>query len=181
MVCKYTAAFKASVVEECRQTGVTKAEIARKYGIHSSVIYRWVKGMGQIESVGESVSQPEVPHKGISAQSPRCWWAYARTSDRANDGCCWLAKGFHPDCHRRTEAATGQRRGTRHEGGIDSALARVVAVFGAAHPHCAYVFANKRTARLKVLMHDGLGICWRQGGCMRAGLSGPQTSTRLCA
>lgn len=42
--------------------------------------------------------------------------------------------------------------------GIDSALARVVAVFGAAHPHCAYVFANKRATRLKVLMHDGLGI-----------------------
>lgn len=42
--------------------------------------------------------------------------------------------------------------------GIDSALARVVAVFGAAHPHCAYVFANKRATRIKVLLHDGLGI-----------------------
>lgn len=42
--------------------------------------------------------------------------------------------------------------------GIDSALARVVAVFGAAHPHCAYLFANKRATRIKVLMHDGLGI-----------------------
>ena len=69
VVCKYSAAFKASVVEECRQTGVTKAEIARKYGIHSSVIYRWVKGMGQIESVGESVSQPEVPPTKASVPS----------------------------------------------------------------------------------------------------------------
>ena len=42
--------------------------------------------------------------------------------------------------------------------GIDSALARVVAVFGAAHPHCAYLFANKRANRIKLLMHDGLGI-----------------------
>jgi transposase len=42
--------------------------------------------------------------------------------------------------------------------GIDSALARVVSVFGAAHPHCAYLFANKRATRIKVLMHDGLGI-----------------------
>lgn len=42
--------------------------------------------------------------------------------------------------------------------GTDTALARVVAVFGAAHPHTAYLFANKRGNRLKALVHDGLGI-----------------------
>lgn len=42
--------------------------------------------------------------------------------------------------------------------GTDSALARVVAVFGAAHAHHAYLFANKRANRLKVLVHDGIGI-----------------------
>lgn len=42
--------------------------------------------------------------------------------------------------------------------GIESVLARVVIVFGSAHPHHAYLFANKRGNRLKVLVHDGLGI-----------------------
>ncbi len=42
--------------------------------------------------------------------------------------------------------------------GIDSALARVIAVFGAAHPHTAYLFANQRANRMKVLVHDGLGF-----------------------
>ena len=42
--------------------------------------------------------------------------------------------------------------------GIDSALARVVAVFGAAQPHQAYVFANRSGTRHKVLVHDGIGI-----------------------
>ena len=42
--------------------------------------------------------------------------------------------------------------------GTDTALARVVAVFGAAHPHHAYLFANRRTNRMKVLVHDGIGI-----------------------
>lgn len=42
--------------------------------------------------------------------------------------------------------------------GTDTALARVVAVFGAAHPHNAYIFANARANRIKVLVHDGFGI-----------------------
>ena len=42
--------------------------------------------------------------------------------------------------------------------GFDTALARVVTVFGAAMPHTAYVFANRRSDRLKVLVHDGIGL-----------------------
>ena len=42
--------------------------------------------------------------------------------------------------------------------GTDTALARVVQVFGAAHPHSAYLFANSRANRMKVLVHDGIGI-----------------------
>lgn len=42
--------------------------------------------------------------------------------------------------------------------GPDTALARVVQVFGCAKPHCAYAFANKRANRMKVLVHDGLGL-----------------------
>ncbi|VVE84615.1 transposase [Pandoraea sputorum] len=42
--------------------------------------------------------------------------------------------------------------------GGDTILARVVKVFGAARPHHAYLFANKHSTRLKVLVSDGLGI-----------------------
>ena len=42
--------------------------------------------------------------------------------------------------------------------GTETALARVVRVFGAAHPHHAYLFANKRATRMKVLVHDGIGV-----------------------
>ena len=41
--------------------------------------------------------------------------------------------------------------------GTETALARVVAVFGAAKPHCAYLFANRRANRMKVLVHEGVG------------------------
>ena len=42
--------------------------------------------------------------------------------------------------------------------GTEAALARVVRVFGAARPHHAYLFANRRANRMKVLVHDGIGV-----------------------
>jgi transposase len=42
--------------------------------------------------------------------------------------------------------------------GLESALARVVGVFGAARPHHAYLFTNRRVNRIKVLVHDGFGL-----------------------
>jgi hypothetical protein len=42
--------------------------------------------------------------------------------------------------------------------GTEAALARVVRVFGAARPHHAYLFANRRVDRMKVLVHDGIGM-----------------------
>ena len=42
--------------------------------------------------------------------------------------------------------------------GTDTALARVVSAFGATHPHTAYLFANTRANRMKVLVHDGIGV-----------------------
>ena len=42
--------------------------------------------------------------------------------------------------------------------GTETALARVVSVFGAERPHHAYLFANRRANRMKVLVHDGIGV-----------------------
>jgi transposase len=42
--------------------------------------------------------------------------------------------------------------------GTERALARVVQVFGEARPHHAYLFANRRANRMKVLVHDGIGV-----------------------
>jgi len=42
--------------------------------------------------------------------------------------------------------------------GTETALARVVSVFGSAKAHHAYLFANRRASRMKVLVHDGFGL-----------------------
>ncbi len=74
--------------------------------------------------------------------------------------------------------------------GVDTALARVVSVFGEARVHTAYLFMNKRANRMKVLVHDGFGLwlCTRrlhQGRFISARLSQgdhvPLTSDQLRA
>ena len=49
-------------------------------------------------------------------------------------------------------------------GGIDRLLGQVIGRFGSAQPHHAYVFANRRADRLKVLVYDGAGmwLCTRR-------------------
>lgn len=52
--------------------------------------------------------------------------------------------------------------------GMEAALTRVVAVFGAARPHHAYLFTNRRANRMKVLVHDGIGV-WLAARRLNAG------------
>ena len=52
--------------------------------------------------------------------------------------------------------------------GMETILARVVQVFGVAKPHHAYLFANRRANRMKVLVHDGIGV-WLAARRLNAG------------
>jgi transposase len=52
--------------------------------------------------------------------------------------------------------------------GADRLLARVVQVFGSAHAHHGYLFANARGTRVKLLVHDSLGI-WCASRRLNAG------------
>lgn len=60
--------------------------------------------------------------------------------------------------------------------GTETALARVVAVFGEARLHHAYVFANHRATRMKVLVHDGIGVWLAAQRLNRGGFAWPQGS-----
>ena len=42
--------------------------------------------------------------------------------------------------------------------GAERLLARVVQVFGGARAHHGYLFANARSTRIKLLVHDGFGV-----------------------
>ncbi len=58
----------------------------------------------------------------------------------------------------RTEALWLSAAPLDMRAGMDTLLAQVVRVFGEARPHHAYLFANRRGTRMKVLVHDGQGI-----------------------
>ena len=65
--------------------------------------------------------------------------------------------------------------------GTDTALTRVVQVFGEARAHHAYVFANRRANRIKLLVHDGIGIwlCARRLHQGRFSWASTQSEVRL--
>ena len=52
--------------------------------------------------------------------------------------------------------------------GTERLLARVVQVFGSAQAHHGYLFANTRTTRIKLLVHDGFGV-WCAARRLNAG------------
>jgi transposase len=52
--------------------------------------------------------------------------------------------------------------------GADRLLASVVQVFGSAQAHHGYLFANARTTRIKLLVHDGFGV-WCAARRLNAG------------
>lgn len=42
--------------------------------------------------------------------------------------------------------------------GMDTLMNQIIAVFGAAQAHHAYLFANRGANRMKVIVHDGFGV-----------------------
>jgi transposase len=63
-------------------------------------------------------------------------------------------------------------------GGIDALLGLVVRGFaGGAQPHHAYVFANRRADRLKVLVHDGVGLWLCTRRLQSGGFTWPRQAT----
>jgi len=65
---KYTPEMKLRVLEEARQPGVEVSEVCRRYGITSSMFYRWEaqmregarNGLAETNSRGERAAQAEI-------------------------------------------------------------------------------------------------------------------------
>ena len=60
--------------------------------------------------------------------------------------------------------------------GADRLLASVVQVFGAAQMHHGYLFANARSTRIKLLVHDGVGVWCAARRLNKGGFEWPRSA-----
>ena len=65
--------------------------------------------------------------------------------------------------------------------GADRLLASVVQVFGAAHAHHGYLFANARSTRIKLLIHDGFGVWCAARRLNKGSFEWPRAGTAIAA
>ena len=65
--------------------------------------------------------------------------------------------------------------------GVDRLLASVVQVFGAAQAHHGYLFANARSSRIRLLVHDGFGVWCAARRLNKGGFDWPRVAAAQSA
>ena len=67
---KYSAEFKASVVEQCSQPGYTTAAVAKRHGIHVSLVRRWAQLMRQAAQSNSAQQEEQQAVESWTGTSP---------------------------------------------------------------------------------------------------------------
>ncbi len=67
---KYSAEFKASVVEQCSQAGNTPAAVAKRHGIHVSLVRRWAQLMRQAAQSNAAQQEEQQAVESWTGASP---------------------------------------------------------------------------------------------------------------
>ena len=67
---KYSAEFKASVVEQCSQPGYTTAAVAKRHGIHVSLVRRWAQLMRQAAQSNAAQQEEQQAVESWTGASP---------------------------------------------------------------------------------------------------------------
>jgi transposase len=139
----------------------------RSNGLNANMIHAWRRESRGAVAPGAASAGEFVPLQlaGPVDASRQSESSCARAQRRLRSpGLCKLPMPARRGCARAPEVTRieeiwlaveplGMRAGT------ETALGREVRVFGdAAHPHHAYLFANRRANRMKVLVHDGIGV-----------------------
>ena len=161
---RYDAELKQQILAQCAEPGASVASIAMSHGINANVVHKWRRlASGALPAVATPAFVPVTPagHLRAGARHPH------RVAPRRHPDHAELAPGSGRSVRCldvrvaaviRVDALWLATEPLDMRSGTESALARVVAVFGAARPHHAYLFANARANRMKVLVHDGIGV-----------------------
>jgi transposase len=163
---RYSRELKTQILAECDAPGASVAQVAMLHGINANIVHGWRKLARHPEPalVRQRVCAREGSHCAGEHRRAR---HRARTSPRRGhdqaavaDGRSGGTGGLHARAAAmiRVEAVWMAVEPLDLRAGTEAALAKVVAVFGAARPHHAYLFTNRRANRMKVLVHDGIGV-----------------------
>lgn len=102
---KYSTEFKASVVEQCSQAGNTTAAVAKRHGIHVSLVRRWAQLMrqaAQSNSAQQEEQQAVESWTGASPDAPQTEASTAPATATTGPAFIALARG------QTTQPAAGQ-------------------------------------------------------------------------
>lgn len=185
---RHSEEFEARVIELARQPSTSVAAVALANGLNANMLRRWLRdsdtagaarseaGLSRDAALPAFVQLPMPTPPSLPTAAP------AQTGGRVeveiskwNDRACEPAVGQPQRCLAarghgviRVDAVWMAVQPLDMRLGTEAALARVVTVFGSAHPHHAYLFANRRANRMKVLVHDGIGV-WLAARRLNAG------------
>ena len=148
---KHSKEFRAEVVQACRQPSASVAAIALRSGLNANVVYRWLREDAGVDAAASSLAvmggrlgrrvhcRAVAPAGGttVHGHPPRdAPGGIHRYGELAAAGCwrmCCLAARLAEMI--RIDAVWLATEPMDMRAGTDTALARVVKVFGAAHPH----------------------------------------------
>ena len=182
---RHCAELKAQILAECAVPGASVAKVAMAHGINANIVHghqlaqswrarpRAVTVSEQFVPVAVApIVDQSVENATIEGNQRRggITVKLLQLADERGDGLVRLGASCFGDRLRRCGWPWSH---------WTCALApkprwRVVTVFGAARPHHAYLFANRRANRMKVLVHDGIGVWLAARRSTAVGSFGPR-------
>ena len=150
----YSAGLKEQILLECAQPGASVAKIAMTHGINANIVHGWRKLAREanalmlpapsfVQVTVAAEDRAAAPARQIDLEVRRgSFDSQPELADDRGGRSGYLAT--RAPALIRIEAIWLSVEPLDMRAGTDTALARVVHVFGAARPHHAYLFANKR-------------------------------------
>jgi transposase len=166
---RYIQEFKAQVITECDARSASVAKVVMSHGIDTNIVHGWrklareggaVTTASPREFVPIALKPPHVPpavERCIEVElcrgavTMKVTWPVSATADFAT----WTREdcGGPRRCRVACSHATGH--GRRHGVGPSASRQSLRCRPG---PYLTYLFANWRANRMKVLVHDGIGV-----------------------
>ncbi|MDV6991732.1 IS66 family insertion sequence element accessory protein TnpB [Acinetobacter baumannii] len=168
----YSAEFKQQIVQACKAPDVSIASVALQHGLNTNLVSKWIRLIDAKPGNDRSPLPNKPAFIALSCSAPldptptdMLTVQITLPHSKAEIGLKWqvseisaLAELLKALNMIRIDEIWLSTQPLDMRAGMDTVMAQIMKAFGYIKPHCAYLFCNKRGHRMKVLVHDGLGI-----------------------